>query len=121
MRRKLVIIVRSFAQGAYPVPARIAEAVRAPYILLRDLVVIDHPMSHVIDKVLMDAVSGGPGALALGRWGRPGASHACARLEPGRPGCGSRPRAAPPARPKLALTAHAPARPGPSPAAPGQL
>ncbi len=39
-----------------PVPAAIAAAVRAPYTLLRDLVVVEHPHSAVIDKLLVDMV-----------------------------------------------------------------
>ena len=52
------IIVTRFDFTGYTVPPAIREAARPPYQLLRDLVVIEHPQNALIDKLLMDMVSG---------------------------------------------------------------
>jgi hypothetical protein len=80
-------VTKRFNLPPYVVPGAVSASVKAPYMALRDLVVIDHPNRAVIDKVLMDLVRGGaalvPGAvikapraaavaeLARRRWGQP--------------------------------------------------
>ncbi|GBF90900.1 structural maintenance of chromosomes [Raphidocelis subcapitata] len=48
------ILCKRFNLPPYVVPPAVAASVKAPYIALRDLVVIDHPNRALIDKVLMD-------------------------------------------------------------------
>lgn len=53
------IIVKRFDAQAYVIPRDVKAAVRPPYLRLRDLVVVEHEMSHLIDNVLIDLVSPG--------------------------------------------------------------
>jgi hypothetical protein len=64
--QRLIIITKRFSLPPYKVPPQIAAAVKAPYQLLRDLVVIEHPNAHVIDKILMDLVCWRGGVLVGG-------------------------------------------------------
>lgn len=50
------IIVKRFEAAPYTIPREVAGAIRAPYLRLRDLIVIEHEMSHLIDNVLIDLV-----------------------------------------------------------------
>lgn len=52
----LTVVVKRFDLPAYVVPPDVARAARPPYLLLRDLVVIEHARAHVIDKLLIDLV-----------------------------------------------------------------
>lgn len=81
------VIVKRFDAQAYVIPRDVAAAVRPPYLRLRDLVVVEHEMAHLIDNVLIDLVSqgclcrlGAWCAAARGGWQRPaGSARAWAR------------------------------------------
>ncbi|KAI8477371.1 MAG: P-loop containing nucleoside triphosphate hydrolase protein [Monoraphidium minutum] len=55
VRPALTVITRSFDEAPVRVPPEFAAAVAGrPYQIMRDLVVVDHPEAHVIDKLLID-------------------------------------------------------------------
>lgn len=71
----LVIMKKTYTVPPYQVPPKFKEALRPPYLMLRDLVIIEHPRAYVIDKILMDQVN--PPAKVFWIWNKYPVSHQC--------------------------------------------